>query len=56
MGSCFSSLASSIVIGQMQSTTLELLFENTILFHQIVDDGLLVSIHPAGKNGREEME
>jgi hypothetical protein len=31
----------------MQPTTLELLLENAILFHKIVDDGLLVSIDPA---------
>ncbi len=40
----------------MQLTTLELLLENTVLFYQLVDDGLLVSIDPAGKNSREEMQ
>ncbi len=51
--SCSSSQASSVVVRQMQSTTLELVIENTILLQQIVDDGLLVSIDPAGKSGRK---
>ncbi len=53
---CSRGQASSIVVGQMQSTTLDLVSENAILFQQIVDDGLLVSIDPAGKNSREEMK
>jgi hypothetical protein len=40
----------------MQPTTLDLLFENAILFHEIVDDSSLVSIDPAGKKSREEMQ
>jgi hypothetical protein len=39
----------------MEPTTLELLFANAILFHKIVDDGLLVSIDPAGEDSRDEM-
>ncbi len=40
----------------MQSMTLGLVFENAVLFHQVVDDGLPASIGPAGKKRREEMK
>ena len=53
---CFGAQASPIVIGEMQPTPLELLLEDAILLHEIVDDALLVPIDPAGKDRREERE
>lgn len=48
--------ASPVVVRQMQPTPLELLFENAILFDKIVDNGLLMSINPAGKSSRQKMQ
>ena len=38
-----------LFVGESQSLSFELLFENTILFYQIVDDRLLVAFKPVGQ-------
>ena len=53
---CFDGQSSPVFVRQSQAMTLELLFENAILFDKIVNDGLLLAIYPAGKYRYDEME
>ena len=45
-----------LFVGEPKSLSFELLFENTVLFDEIVDDRLLVVVKPADQGNNEEVE
>ena len=45
-----------LFIGQPKTLSIKLILENAVFFDQIVDDGLLVAVKPAGQRDHEKME
>ena len=45
-----------LFIGKPKTLSIELILEHTVLFDQIVDDGLLVAVKPAGQRDDQKLE
>ena len=45
-----------LFVGEPKPLSFELLLENTVLFDEIVDDRLLLSVKPAGQGNYKEVE
>ncbi len=45
----------TLIIGQPESSATELLLENSVLLAEIINDGFLVSIDPAGQGSDEDL-
>jgi len=45
-----------LLVGEPKPLSLELIFQNTIFFDEIVDDCLLVSIKPTGQCHNQELQ
>jgi hypothetical protein len=52
----FHSQSYPLFVGEPKPMSLELIFQSTILFDEIVDDCLLVTIKPAGQSEQQKME
>ena len=48
--------ASALVVGEAKAASSELLTEDAVLLHQVVDDAVLVAVDPAGEEQKEEVE
>jgi hypothetical protein len=45
-----------LFIGEPKALSIELILENPVFFNQIVDNGLLVSVKPAGQGDDQKLE
>jgi len=45
-----------LFVGEPEPLSFELLLENTVLFDEVVDDRLLVTVKPTGQGDYEEVE
>ena len=52
----FASEPAALGVGEAPGFAAELLEQNAIFFLEVFDDGLLVSVHPAGHGNEEELE
>ena len=52
----FHSQSYPLFVGEPKPLSFELLFENTVLFNEIVDEHLLVTVKPTGQGDHEKME
>ena len=52
----FHSQSYPLFIGESKTLSIELILENTVFFNQIVDNGLLVAVKPAGQGDDQELE
>src|SRR5262249_48868741 len=48
--------APPLVIGEPQPAAAQLLVEDLILFHEVVDDGLLATVDPSGEEQKQELQ
>ena len=48
--------ACPLFVGEPKALSFELLLENSVLFHEIVDDRLLLAVKPACQGDSKEME
>ena len=47
--------SASLCIGQAESSTTELLLEDSVLFSEIVDDRILMAAEPTGERSHEDL-
>ncbi len=47
--------SSSLIVGQAESPATKLLFENAVLFAEIVDHRVLLATDPPGETGQEDL-
>jgi hypothetical protein len=47
--------SASLIIGQPESSATELLLEDSVLFAEIFDDSVLLTAHPSGEGGHEDL-
>ena len=45
----------TLIVGQSESFTSELLFQDAVLFSEIFDDSVLLATDPSGKGGDEDL-
>ena len=52
----FHSQSYPLFIGKSKTLSIKLILENTVFFNQIVDNGLLVTVQPAGQSDDQKLE
>jgi len=53
---CFHGQSYPLFIREPKALSIKLILENTVFFNQIVDNGLLVAIKPAGQGDDQKLE